>query len=159
MKIFRPTFHTRQPALFALLAVAPLFAAGCGKPAKHAVTGTVKLNGKPVPHCKVGLFPDVAEFNPDKHGFGYGITDESGAFEVQHPQGEKGIQTGRYKVTFEAWVDSKGKPLPADAKPSEVPGGVKNLFPDIYQAPSSTPESIDVGAGGTRKEFDITATK
>lgn len=152
---------TAVPRLFplVLLAAVALIAGGCGKPSMHTVKGTVKLNGKPVPNCKVALFPDVDEFNPDKHGFGSGMTDESGAFEIQHPQGEKGIQAGRYKVTFEAWVDGKGKSVPATAKPSEVPGGVKNLFPQEYEAPSTTPERLDVGMGGTTKDFDITVSK
>ena len=48
---------------------------GCGKPPMRQVTGTVSLNGKLVEHCKVGFFPDVVEFNPDRHGFGFGVTD------------------------------------------------------------------------------------
>lgn len=138
---------------FILLGVA---GAGCGKPPLVSVKGTVKLNGKLVPHCKVGLFPDVVAFHPDKHGYGYGMTDDSGVFEIQHPMGEKGIQAGRYKVTFEAWVDNKGKPIPPNSKPSEHPGGVKNLFPNIYEAPSTTPETLDVGSSSVQKEFTIT---
>jgi len=130
------------------------FLTGCGSPSLYPVTGTVKLKGKVVPGCKVILAP--AE-GTDPQSFGFGITDKDGRFEIQQPQGEKGIRAGKYKVGFVAWVDGKsGKPVPADAKPSEVEGGVKNIFGDKYETPSSSPETIDVPKGGTQKEFDIT---
>lgn len=130
-------------------------AAGCGKPSLTTLKGQVKLNGQPAAKCKVALFPDVSEFNPEKHGFGYGICDENGNYEIQHPQGEKGIFPGTYKVTFVLWVDNKGKILPPDTKPSEVTGGVKNKFPDKYEKLALTPERVTVPSGGTTKDFDI----
>ncbi len=135
--------------------VSLLFAAGCGKPPMMTVTGTVKLDGKAVPQCKIGFFPDTEQFNPDRHGYGYGITDKDGHFEIQHPQGEKGIYAGKYKVTFEAWVTKKGQPVPADSKPSEVEGGVKNLFPDLFAEPSRTTEKVVVKAGANVFDFNI----
>ncbi len=136
-----------------VLALAP---AGCGKPAMRAVTGTVKLNGKPVESCKVGFFPDVTQFDPDRHGFGFGVTDKDGRFTVQHPQGEKGIYAGTYKVTFLLFLDAKGKVLPADTKPSEVAGGARNAFPDKYEFLDTTPERATVTAAGGDFRFDIT---
>jgi hypothetical protein len=139
-------------------AVALAALAGCGKPSMVPVKGVVKLNGKPVPHCKVGFFPDTDEFDPDKHGYGYGVTDAAGAFEIQHPGGEKGIYPGRYKVTLVLWVDGKGKPIPADAKPSEVPGGVKNLMPMKYESLGTTPETVTVPSGGLEHTFDVSGS-
>ena len=127
---------------------------GC-KPAMRSVIGTVLLDGKPIQNCKVGFFPDTTEFNPDRHGFGFGVTDEKGAFKIQHPQGEEGIWAGKYKVTFVAWVNNAGKSLPMDIKPSEVSGGVKNRFPDKYEAPSTSPESVTVTSGENVFKFDI----
>jgi hypothetical protein len=141
------------PALAAVLVAVP----GCGKPPMVTVKGVVKVGGKPVPHCKVGLYPDVDGFDPAKHGYGFGMTNESGEFEVQHPNGTKGIFPGTYKVTFVAWVDNKGKPVPPDAKPSEVPGGVKNLLPDKYESLGSTPERLTVGSDGAVANFDLAA--
>jgi hypothetical protein len=85
------------------------------------------------------------------------VTDAEGRFTIQHPQGEKGIWSGTYKVTFTLWVDRNGKPLPMETKPSEVEGGVKNLFPLEYEAPSTTPESVSVGSGENNFEFSISA--
>ena len=136
-----------------------LFAIGCGKPPMMSVSGTVKLDGKVVPNCKVGFFPDAETFNPDRHGFGFGVTDAEGRFEIQHPQGEKGIWAGKYKVTFVAWVTKAGKQVPVDSKPSEVEGGVKNLFADFYEEPSRTTERAIVKTGANVFDFNIVSEK
>jgi hypothetical protein len=128
---------------------------GCGKPPMLSVSGTVKLDGKLVENCKVGFFPDTTEFNPDRHGFGFGVTNKDGKFEIQHPQGEKGIYPGKYKVIFILWADKAGKIMPTDIKPSEVEGGVVNLFPTKYEEPSTTPESVTVANQANVFDFDV----
>jgi hypothetical protein len=122
------------------------------------VKGVVTMNGKPLQGCKVGLYPDVADFDPNKHGYGFGVTDADGRFEIQHPSGEKGVWPGTYKVTFVAWVDSKGKPAPPDAKPSEFPGGLKNLLPARYESLADTPERLTVPKGGAEPTFALTGS-
>ncbi len=144
-------------AVCVVLAFAQFATIGCGPPPMQSVQGTVTLDGQPVGNCKVGFFPDVAQFNPDRHGFGFGVTDDQGKFTVQHPQGDKGIWAGKYKVTLVAWVDKAGKSLGIDTKPSEVPGGVHNRFPDKYEAPSTTPEKVTVGSGENVFEFNISS--
>ena len=138
-----------------LALVACMLIAGCGKPPMQSVTGTVLLNGKPVPDCKVGFFPDVEKFDTNRHGYGYGLTDAEGKFKIQHPQGEEGIWAGKYKVTLEAWVDKKGNPIPPMTKPSEVEGGVKNLLPDMYSYPSETPERVTVVRGANDFTIEV----
>lgn len=146
--------RTRLPLV--LLAVMPAVALpGCGKPPMVPVKGVVTFAGKPLSGCKVAFFPDVEGFDPAKHGYGYGVTDAQGAFEVQHPNGEKGIYPGRYKVTFVAWVDNQGKPIPPHAKPSEVPGGVKNLLPVRYESLGTTPELASVPREGLDQTFAL----
>jgi hypothetical protein len=146
--------NTRLMFLAFLGLLIPLIS-GCGKPPMVSVSGTVKYQGRAIPHCKVGLYPDVSNFDPNTHGYGFGITDDKGAFKIQHPNGEPGIFPGRYKVTFVAWVDASGKPLPPDIKPSEVAGGVKNLLPEKYESLSSTPEILSVPSSGTTKDFEL----
>lgn len=147
MKLFKPTV---------LVLVAGLIA-GCGTPPFQPIKGVVTLDGKPLPYCKVGFFPDVSEFKPDLHGFAYGLTNEKGEYEAQHPKGDKGIYAGKYKVFFTAWVDQKGKPVPPESKPSEVPGGVKNLVPAKYGTPETTPVTASVGSGGGSFNFDLSS--
>ncbi|NBO92123.1 MAG: hypothetical protein EBV06_07375 [Planctomycetia bacterium] len=131
-------------------------AVGCGRPAMVSVKGIVTYNGKPLKGCKVSFTPSGTDFNPDRHGYGFGITDANGAYEVQHPEGSKGIFPGTYKVTFVAWVDKKGQPVPPDAKPSEYPGGVVNLLPPKYESQADTPETVTVPSGGLQKDFNLT---
>lgn len=147
--------HLMHISKVVLVVFCVLFAVGCGKPPMMSVCGTVKLDGKMVLKCKVGFFPDAESFNPDRHGFGFGVTDAEGRFEIQHPQGEKGIWAGTYKVTFVAWVTKAGKSIPADSKPSEVESGVKNLFPDLYDEPSRTTEKAVVKDGVNEFNFEI----
>lgn len=123
----------------------------------QSVTGSVLLDGKPIENCKVGFFPDVETFDTNRHGFGFGVTDKEGKFKIQHPQGEAGIWAGKYKVTFVAWVNKKGEALGVEIKPSEVEGGVKNLFPDIYEAPSTTPEKCTVIRGANNFDFAVSS--
>ncbi|HBE67297.1 MAG TPA: hypothetical protein DDW52_04030 [Planctomycetaceae bacterium] len=137
-----------------LLTVLPL-SVGCGPPPMQSVKGTVSFNGKPLANCKVGFSPDVEIFNPDRHGYGAGLTEADGSFTIQHPQGVEGIWAGDYKVTFVAWVDRAGKPLEPFVKPSEVAGGVKNLLPDAYESPSTTPERVTVTKGENVFNFKI----
>jgi hypothetical protein len=139
-----------------VMASVGLLSGGCGKPPMVAVKGVVTFKGQPLKGCKVGFFPAVESFDPNKHGYGFGITDENGNFEVQHPGGEKGIFPGEYRVTFVAWVDSKGNPVPADAKPSEYPGGLKNLLPSKYESLADTPERVTVPRSGLEIRFDLT---
>jgi hypothetical protein len=146
------------PLVPAALALVLVSAWGCGKPPMHQVQGVVRIGGKPVEGCKVGFFPDATSFDPTRHGFGFGITDADGKYVIQHPQGEAGIWAGNYKVTLVAWVNKKGEPLPPDIKPSEVEGGVRNLFPDAYEAPSTTPERAAVRKGEPNEfSFDVPA--
>jgi hypothetical protein len=129
---------------------------GCGKPPMQEVRGSVKLDGKPVSNCKVGFFPDVNVFDPDRHGYGFGLTNDSGEFAIQHPQGEMGIWAGKYKITFVAWISPTGRIIEPEAKPSEVEGGVTNMFPEIYESPGTTPESVTVKSSGINDfAFDI----
>jgi hypothetical protein len=140
---------------FSGMALLVLVVAGCGKPPMQEVQGTLTLNGKPIGNCKVGFFPDTEKFDTNRHGFGFGVTNDKGEFKIQHPQGEQGIWAGKYKVTLVAWIDQSGKSLGIDTKPSEVSGGVRNLFPDIYEAPSTTPERAVVKRGENTFNFDI----
>jgi hypothetical protein len=157
--VHRPGGFCRRAGLgfFCLALVAAV--AGCGKPPMHQVQGTVRLGGKPVQGVKVGFFPDATRFDPTRHGFGFGITDGEGKYVIQHPQGETGIWAGDYKVTLVAWVNKAGETLPPDIKPSEVEGGVRNLFPDTYEAPSTTPERAVVRKGEPNVfDFDLPVT-
>jgi hypothetical protein len=147
----------RNPTIL-VLALFVCAAFGCGRPPMHEVAGVVTLDGKPISNCKVGFFPDVRVFNPDRHGYGFGLSYNEGKFAIVHPQGEVGIWAGKYKVTLVAWVTKDGKEIEPEAKPSEIPGGVLNLFPDEYESPGTTPLTVNVKAGEKNFfEFNISS--
>jgi hypothetical protein len=132
-----------------------LFAvAGCGKPTPVEVKGTVTFNSQPAKGCRVMFFPDSEEPNFETMGFGSAMTDDNGNFSITATAQGKGVTPGKYKVCFEWLVDGKGKPLGPTDKPSEVPGA-KNLLPEAYVAPSTTPEKVSVPSGGLTKNFDL----
>ncbi|MDX2039164.1 MAG: hypothetical protein SFX72_21135 [Isosphaeraceae bacterium] len=143
----------RGRLLFPLLLV--LVPLGCGLQGPVNVKGVVKAGGRPLSNCKVVFYPDTEKFDPDRHGYGFGMTNENGQFEIQHPNGTKGILPGSYKVTFVAWVDGKGNPIPPEAKPSEVPGGVNNLLPDKYESLGTTPTRMTVLGDNSEANFDL----
>jgi hypothetical protein len=140
-----------MPRAVLTLALAVLAAglSGCGSPTMVAVKVKVTHDGKPVEHCKVGFVQDVDPFDPKSHGYGYGYTDKDGVCEIAHPMtGEKGLYPGTYKVTFEAWKNKKGQPVPPTEKPSEVEGGVIDRLPQVYKSIGTTTEKFTVVKGG-----------
>ena len=103
-----------------LLAVVSL---GCGPrgPSLGQVTGTVTLDGKPLPGVSV-------TFMPESGGVASGITDASGKYEITHSDG-KGAPVGKNKVAV------KTMNAPAAAV-------------DISQLPSDSPEYAKMMASG-----------
>ena len=144
--------------LLGFLTLICLSLSGCGKPTPVAVGGRVTLDGKPLAGVRVVFLPDTSSYDPDRHGSGVGITDADGKFTLKSSNGSDGIWPGSYKVTFSLWVEkATKKPIAADAKPSEVPGGVINLIPTKYESSSDTPETMSVSGSGGTKDFAITS--
>jgi hypothetical protein len=86
-------------ATAALLAATLLVAGGCGDPAPPpltAVSGTVTIDGKPVPSALVTFYPLFEGFGGEV--IAEGITDAQGRYTLACPLGEGGC-VGRHKVT------------------------------------------------------------
>ena len=134
-----------------------LFAAlaGCSsEPYKVApVSGIVKLDGKPVGQVAV-MFQPVATAGNEEPGPGsYGITDESGRYELRLVGLEKpGAVVGKHKVRFDPYATDKSDPYsdeqfrPKQALP-KIPG--------IYNAIEAKFE-FDVPADGSKSaDFEL----
>jgi hypothetical protein len=120
------------------------------------VTGIVTLNGQPVEHCKVCYFPDRDDVNPLEHGYGVAVTGPDGRYTLQNALTEQGIFPGRYRVVLVLYYENAtDKPMPITKKPSEVPGGVRNVMPEEYSDPRTSPETVDVPRKGLQKDFSI----
>lgn len=128
----------RFSMIFAALALA--LTAGCGGrdlPDLAPVTGTVKLDGEPLPNVLVSFYPQSGG-RP-----GTGVTDEQGKYELLYVDREKGTKLGpnRVEVTM-MWPD--GEPTP----------GVKDKVPPAYQGANST-LSFEVQAGKNVYDIDM----
>lgn len=129
--------------LTALLACAALGGLpGCGRSdgfARHRVSGTVTLNGRPVPAGKVYFNPDVAAGNDGPPAYAE-IRD--GAFDTSAANGRDAI-SGPHQVVINGYE-------PATASADSEFGGAKPLFGD-YRTTVVLPEAA------SQQAFDVPA--
>jgi hypothetical protein len=147
--------QTRLPlALFTALFSAALLC-GCSSGGKLVpVTGTVKLDGQPVEGANIIFWSTEPGDDPTKKGYGLAVSDASGKFVVKDFYGKEGLFTGEYKVTFNRYVDSKGKLIAPETKPEENVGA-RNTMPKAYQSVGTTTEIARVPSSGLEIVFDL----
>jgi hypothetical protein len=118
-----------------------LVSGGCGRsdlPELGYVTGTVKLDGKPLPNVMV-------QFHSDAGGRpGTGMTDSEGNYELVYTTGAKGTKVGPSRVELTT-VWPEGEPPP----------GQKEQIPAKYNSASMLKE--DVKPGRNTFDFDLTS--
>jgi len=92
-----------------LAGLLPVFflALGCSgapddKPVVHPVTGSVTLDGMPLPNA-------IVHFSPDKGTPSAGITDAAGKFELQEKTGMKGAVVANHAVSISTDLDGTRK--------------------------------------------------
>jgi len=82
---------------------------GCGarseQPQLGQVTGTVKLQDKPLPMANV-------VFKPQTGRFSRGTTDASGQYELTYIRHEKGALIGSHSVSISTWTESTPERVP-----------------------------------------------
>lgn len=122
---------------YGLMLAAALAVAGCGQSAPLVpVSGTVKLDGKPIEGVLVTFRLASGDLKP----IATGTTNAQGEFELRHVERGAGIPAGEYKVTL-----STERP---DREGAEV-------FPAKYHNPEETILTASVPEGG--KTFEFTA--
>lgn len=94
-----------------------LVLAGCSSGDLNTVSGTVKLNGQPLPDATVTFIP-VA----DEGSSAAGKTDSQGKYELFHAGGARGADVGDYFVSVSTYQkgDKDANP-PIPAQPERVP--------------------------------------
>ncbi len=134
------------------LCAAVVLCAGCGgagdQLALLPVKGTLTVAGKPIEGIKVVL---EARDPQTKAPMLYGMTDATGAFEIQTSLGQKGAPAGQYKVCL--------IPKAAEFDYSKASKGGPKLSVDVipknYQSITSTELSYDVKASGAPLDIKI----
>lgn len=127
----------------AMSAAAAIMLTGCGGGNVAEVTGTVTLDGQPLPNA-------VVEFSPATEGQGtpsYGRTDASGTFTLQYTSDQPGAEVGEYRVSIT--TQTSGDP---DAEPPipEQP----ELVPAKYNWETELRETVVAGVNTFTFDLD-----
>ncbi len=153
----------------ASLAVAILFVTGCSDsgPRLVPVTGTLFLDGTPLPHKTVAFFPAKGT-----QGLGAGATtDKDGKFTLLANKGgslvdHEGIVAGKYKVVVtEPMFPIKDKKIPGGTGTEDEPVaavGVPKLqrspIPARYRNKKTSPLVIEVPDNGGTIDLKLVST-
>ena len=130
--------------------------AGCGVrdpnlPELVTVTGTVSLDGKPLPRAIVTYLPTVAE----QGGGAIGFTDAEGKYTLQTVHGGEGCPRGPYKVTIAKMVMPDGSEIPEGSNIDEMEVGTRQILPEEYSSNDHTELSANVPQDGGAIDFAL----
>jgi hypothetical protein len=138
------------PVWFAALALC-----GCGTPQEGppavVVTGTVALDGKPLPRAFVRFVPTGAT-----RGLGAsGRADFDGRYTLKGPRGSEGVPAGTYKVVVSKLVLPDGKDFPDNSEVSPMNAGAQEKLPPHYADAQRTILTATVPAEGGTIDFPL----
>jgi hypothetical protein len=135
----------RRPHCAVFLA-AGLFALGCSGDGLSEVTGTVRLNGEPVPEGAITFIPVEGNTGP-----GAGAVIENGKYQIRR---DKGVSPGKNRVEIRAFRGSGRKVQDPTAKPGVLTEERVPAFPPEFNDKSTLVR--DVKRGSDTIDFDIT---
>lgn len=127
---------------------------GCGGDGltRVKVEGKLTAKGQPLENATVQFIPDGST----KGEGGIGRSSKDGAFQLLGSRdGATGVVPGDYRVRVSLMVDSKGVPLPPDARDAEYPGSY-DAVPPQYSSPNSSLK-VRVPDSGGKLTVDIPA--
>src|SRR5262245_7095956 len=124
-----------------LLAVALVLVLGCGGRKFASVSGTVTMDGKPLPNAVVTFIPVAEKGAIDAGESSTGKTNEKGEFTLKSTTGKNGALVGKHKVSISIQKTKVGE--------SEERTRTVELVPNRYN--ENTELSFDVPSGGTSK--------
>lgn len=116
--------------------VLPVLAGCSGTPPLVPVSGTVKLDGKPIAEATVTFLPTEGTLK----WVARGKTDSQGLFQLRYLDQTTGVPVGEYKVTL-------------STERQDIEGA--EIFPARYHNPEETILKVTVPEGG--KSFDLEA--
>ena len=128
-----PPGHAVAGILFCCMCVVAMSLAGCGaggdRPQLGRVSGTVTLDGKPLPDATVTFR------HPQKRA-SHGTTDENGCYDLIYIRDEKGAAVGTHKVEIDTGTEETPEMVPAKYNvrttlTAEVKAGKNNVDFDL----------------------------
>lgn len=122
--------RARHRLLIAHGALACVVTIGCGpRFVLHPVSGTVTLDGAPVPDV-------VVSFQPDSGPAAMGMTDSAGRYNLRTPGRGQGAVGGRHAVWLEPLPSDGGQPFAETAVPAAR--DTATVVPLRYLSPSTS---------------------
>lgn len=136
---------TRLAATMAML----LLLVGCGG-GEGYVSGTVKLDGEPLPNATVAFYPSNAA---DQTAPIYqGTTDSSGQYSlIMTATGDHGVPLGKHSVTIEVFEESAEDEPDVEMEPADD----TNIVPAKYNVDSEL--EFEVKPGNNTANWDLSS--
>jgi hypothetical protein len=133
-----------------LVAALLLCAGGCGGdgPGLATVSGTVTLDGQPVPAAVLTFIPQAPDSSPS-----YGRTDAEGKYSLMFTRSKEGAMLGKHRVEIETQKISADEAADMKAEGREVPAYV--AIPKKYREPGAL--TAEVKSGGNQIDFTLTS--
>lgn len=136
-------FETKYGNGIVLVAALMLFCVGCGGDMGR-VSGTITLDGKPLPDAIITFYPQGGEGGRASAG----RTDAEGNYELTYSRSEKGAKVGEHLVTITTAVDG------GDYSEGGGESINKELVPTKYNAKSELKEQVVAGSNTINFELD-----
>ncbi len=136
----------RAATTLLVLAAVTCLSLGCGGgdgPQLGSVTGTITMNGVPVPGVNVTFIPQ------DKGSPSYGGTDQNGKYRLLFNQHRTGAQLGKHNVVI------KNRESETDDSGNRILSGVVVTIPQKYSEPGTL--STEVQSGQNKLDFALDA--
>lgn len=138
-------------SLLGLLSGCGAETAAKGLPGTVAVTGVLRMDGKPLSDAVVTFVPSGATKGVEC----IGTTSESGTFTLQQIRGGTGAPPGEYRVIVSRLVKKDGTPFKATADEKPIDVGAVESIPPKYSNPGESKLIVTVPAMGGEVPVDL----
>jgi hypothetical protein len=128
-----------------LLGLMCVLGCGNGGPELAKVTGSISLDGKPVPHAIITFFPLFGGSTS------YGVTDKTGRYELMFSDVDRGAMLGAFRVKIETKKYTRDE-LPEGSDPASF---AYVEIPKQYRSEDAL--KAEVKRGANLINFDLTS--